>query len=190
MKRRITLVSIAIAALSTWVWVDTGKMRFRAALKADPSGSEAIVLERYYSGTVLQNTTMSAQQFNGRIESLPGGMGRLRHTFSKCWVPHHRIKFDEEKKDGKVEICFTCNEIWTEATGRRKIPEDWRQALRDLFLAQGISDTAPKSEEFLQHMDALIEEAEQDVSPQSATRSESESEGEHKPQLESEARPR
>jgi hypothetical protein len=161
MKKLIALLIIAAVIFSLWLWANTGrKTEFLDALRESSSESHEVFLERYYNGEVLQTARITGQQFRARLEKFGSGFGRLRHTFTKCWVPHHRIKFDKEGKDAKIEICFTCNEIWTEATGRRKIPEDWRQPLRDLFLAQGIPDTAPTSNDFLQHMNAQIEEAE------------------------------
>ena len=159
MKKRVAWALILIVAIVASGWVATGQIRFRSSLTADASGSSGVVLERYYSGTALQTTKVPAQEISTRIEQFPAGLGRLRHTFSKCWVPHHRIRFDSQV----VEICFTCDEIWTDPTGRRKIPEDWKEPLRELFTSHGIAATAPKSEEYLRHLDSIIEEAEQDA---------------------------
>ena len=186
MKKRIVGLIILLAAIAIYAWSATGKMRFASSLKESADKTKDVVLERYYSGTVLQTARISNETFTTWLDQLPKGLGRVPHTNSKCWIPHHRIKFDTST-ERQVEICFTCNEIWTEATGRRNIPKDWRQPLRELFLASDISDAAPYSKE---DVDAMIEEAEQAGTGQPATRSQSKSEGGDKPQPEAEGRSR
>ena len=164
MKKRIALALIVAAVVSALAWVETGKKRFGSALNTSGNDSKEVVLERYYSGTVIHTARMSASAFKARMDQLPAEFGRLRHTTSKCWIPHHRIKF-VGTPDNKIEICFTCNEILTEAVGRRKIPEEWRQPLRSLFVDQGISDGAPDSDDLTKHYDAIVEELEQPNTP-------------------------
>ena len=189
MKRRIALLLILVGAVAIFAWVATGKMRYASVLRGSAEDAKDIILERYYSSTVLQTARISNDAFMPFLDQLPKGLGRLPYTVSKCWIPHHRIKFDSNTENN-VEICFTCNEVWTQATGRRKIPEDWRQPLRAMFAAYDISDAAPDAKEEIRFLDAMIEEAEQGVAPQSATRSESKSEGGDKHQPESGARSR
>lgn len=165
MKNRSILIVLAVTLLavvgSIYAWLATGKMRFRSELRAYGDGAKEVVLERYYSGTALQTARISGEQFQSWADQLPEGFGRLPYAISKCWVPHHRIKFDGNTEN-KVEICFTCNELWTEATGRRKIPKDWRQPLRAMFLAYDITDAAPDSKEESQFFDKMVEEFEQE----------------------------
>jgi hypothetical protein len=189
MKKRIAVLLILVAAIAIYAWSATGKIRFASALRESADKAKDVVLERYYSGTVIQTARISNQTFRSWLDQLPKGLGRLSHTNSKCWIPHHRIKFDSNTENN-VEICFTCNEIWTQATGRRKIPEDWRQPLRAMFAASDISDSAPDWKEESRFLDEMIEEAEQAGTGQPATRSQSESEGGDKPQPEAEGRSR
>lgn len=189
MKKRIAVLLILVAASVLYAWSATGKLRFVSTLKASADKNKDVVLERYYSGTVIQTARIPNETFTSWLDQLPKGMGSLPHTNSKCWIPHHRIRFGEEA-DRKVEICFTCNEIWTKATGRRKIPVDWRQPLREIFAASDISDSAPDWKEESRFLEAMIEEAEQPGSTKPDTRSELDSEGGGKSQSESEGRSR
>ena len=163
MKKRIALLIVLVVTGSIYAWLATGKMRFISALEACGGDAKDVVLERYYSGTVLQTARINTKKFTAWIDQLPTGFGRLPYTVSKCWIPHHRIQFDGSTEH-EVDICFTCNEIWTEVSGRRKIPEDWRQPLRAMFLAHEISDAAPDAKELRQFWDA-IEESEQVAPP-------------------------
>lgn len=157
MKNRVAVLLILVAAIAIYAWSATGKIRFTSAMKDSADKTKDVILERYHSGTVIQTAIISNRTFTSWLDQLPKGLGSLPHTHSKCWIPHHRIKFDEAT-DNKVEICFTCNEIWTEAAGRRKIPEDWRQPLRALFAASDIPDSAPDWREASQFLDAVVEE--------------------------------
>jgi hypothetical protein len=189
MKKRIALLIILVGAVAIYAWLATGKIRFASALKESADDTKDVILERYYSGTVLQTARISSETFKSWVDRLPNGLGRLPYTVSKCWIPHHRIKFDASTENN-VEICFTCNEIWTQATGRRKIPEDWQQPLRTIFAASDIPESAPDWREESQFLYTMIEEAEQASSGQPATRSESKSEGSAEPQPEAEGRSR
>lgn len=185
MKKRIAILLVLAALVSIYAWMETGKMRFASAMKDSGDNSNHVVLERYYSSTVLQTARIPSENFNGWIDQLPKGLGRMPLALSKCWVPHHRIKFDGIS-DNKVEICFTCDEIWTEEAGRRRIPEDWQKPLRAMFQASGISDAAPNSNEEMQFLDAMAEETDKADTGQRAIRSESDSKGGGKAELESE----
>lgn len=157
MKTRIAAFLILVGAVAVYTWPSTDKIDFASALKESAGNTKDVVLERYYGDTVLQTARISNESFKSWVDKLPRGSGRLPRTHTKCWIPHHRIRFDGNTED-KVEICFTCNEIWTQATGRRKIPNEWQQDLRALFLASCISDAAPDLKEEMQFLDSMLEE--------------------------------
>ena len=162
MKKLLALLIIIVAVLAFSVWSGSGKIRFMPILEQKVEHSEEVVLERFYGDTVIQSASLSKEEFKALMDQLPGGLGRMPSSNTKCWVPHHRIKFRGSKED-MVEICFTCNELWTAESGRRKIPEDWRQPLRAIYTASNIPDSAPSYEEYNKFQEAMFEAEEENA---------------------------
>ena len=123
-------------------------------LKLHAEQSERIHLERYHPNDgdlMIDSVVIPKADFLTWVDELPGQSGRLRISNTRCWVPHHQIRFYADTPQAsigwepKVEICFSCDEIMGRA--RSHIPKDWLQPLRKLFTDKGIPIEPPSGAE-------------------------------------------
>jgi hypothetical protein len=143
-----------------------GKERLLKHLKQEKFSGGNVYLERYFHPRdPLQSVRLDNGSFRRWLEVLPKS-GNVPSTSSKCWDPHHRIRIVHGNAETQLKICFTCDEFWTDYSGRRKIPSDWQDIFRELFRSEGISDKAPEREEVMRHQIQIeqsnIEEGEKD----------------------------
>lgn len=140
----VRLILIFLITLGA-IWYFTGERRYRSDLSRTAEQSSKVTLERFgFAGETLESVSLSGSSLKCWLTSLKVEPGALSHTHSKCWVPHHRVRIETEGSDPRVvEICFACNEFSDPALGRRKIPDHWREPLRELFRAAGIPDMGP-----------------------------------------------
>ncbi len=138
-----------------------GKKKVLAEMNATGSACREIHLDRWGRSQrtfPMNRVPLERNLFLTWVAALPPD-GSVSGRFSKCWDPHHSIRFT--MADGAVaelEICFICNEFETEVAGRRKIPEDWREPFRELFRMHGITDKAPTEEEIARHWEKIDQE--------------------------------
>lgn len=154
-RRLIALAALLVASIGWIAWIFSAQWRFATFLQSSCQDSSEVTLERYYQNTVLKRERLNPDQLTSQISNLSPHLGRLRYSNSKCWIPHHRIFFRSHARTEKLEICFTCDELWTEQTGRRKIPELWKEPLRDIFRAAKISAAAPDWREAAEYLDKV-----------------------------------
>ena len=133
-------------------------------MRTHGADSESIHLERYRGDIVFDAVGIPKGQFQDWATALPGGIGWMHRSITKCWVPHHRIRFDGPSStymDGKasIDICFSCDEIRPEGGTRSHIPRAWREPLRQLFEDAGISVEPPSQEDVNTHYEELLKEA-------------------------------
>ena len=129
--------------------------------------------------------------------------GTKRHPIMECYDPHHLFVFYdyEGRPVAAIEVCFSCNRVQMspEVRVRRGTFGPFETAdlagLAKIVTEAGL-DLKPFAslDAYVQRLDRLTkritEEAEQAGAGQPATRSESKSEGDDKPQPEAEGRSR
>lgn len=158
---KIYTLLLTLVLVSFIAWIYSGKQRFVSSLKGEAEFSTEINLEIYEGKMMLDSAVISKSDFTSWVDSLQPSSGRVSMTFTKCWVPHHRIRFKTDSGESRVEICFSCDEMWTNSMGRRHIPKEWAQSFRELFEAKGIQSSAPTPDEYFQYLERMINETEQ-----------------------------
>ena len=160
LKLYTLLFILAVAGILIWNLVT--QSQYKSSLKASAEDSTTITLERYRGKLTYQREKISRADFDTWVDSLPSSIGGISTSFTKCWMPHHRITFTTGSGDQSFNICFSCDEMWGKSYGSRKeIPRPWIPYFRQLFESHGMSCDPPSSEEWQKYVESLIEKSEE-----------------------------
>ena len=163
---------ICLIVIAAVIWHNSERWRFISELEDMANRPDGITLERYDdSKHVLEERVISRADSEKWLSELPVKWGSLESTYTKCWVPHHRIRFDGKT----LEVCFNCDEFWLKGGGRQRqvIPLPWRKALRQLFLDAGIPEEAPGRSEYFNRLKAIIDAEEKKIEMSDETKGKS-----------------